>query len=168
MNRGIFPGAAIPATDPAGDPPIASGIIRGSAYLDYTGSAFGTYIPMVTHVNNTSAAFVDAVNYSGSGVLESCIHFMSSGTNSRTGTIEIWIDGKLVYTNTSPAAVSKTYAMAVTGMVQPLDILGTLQYYAVFDGSAIPFRHSLQIRHKVSVADGGASSQVQYTYRKTR
>ena len=107
----------------------------------------------LTADSTVSTTFVDAVNYTGAGVLL----FAAAQKSTQNVTIEVLIDGTQIVSATLTAG-SGTCAVAVGALCGP-----TGTPVVVFE--PIQFRTSLQIRHKT--ASAAAPSICYHRYRKT-
>ena len=132
-------------------PPIASGLVGdGRCALAWSPTLWAGF----DLSTNATTSYVDAVNYSGRGVLEFCT---CRGVGA-TAQIQIIIDGVTVYDSGTITADQNVCPVGATGLAYT----GT-SYVTPAGLSAVPFTTSLQIRHKTISA--GSSTTV-YKYRK--
>ena len=137
------------------DTPIANGIATPvsfglTAYNYYNAVMLGDWS------TTTSTTFDDLANgtYTGKGVLKGVAFMVASDSGgSRTGTLEIIIDGVTALSFTLSPPASSTYGVAAVGsfFVHPTNTV----YLAVAD-DAIPFKTSIQVRYKISNVAGTA------------
>lgn len=140
-------------TTPLLSAPKASGLSANVSIIFDLGSTTCTALDNVA--STTSTSFVDVLNYTGSGVLEFCAFMAQAYGSADVVTMEILIDGVTAFSGTQVAAGSavttKIPVGAITGSVVTL--------------SAVPFKTSLQIRHKTSNAP--VYCKTAYKMRKT-
>lgn len=148
-------------------PPVASGLINSPREF---ASAGGTIVEMgysdlIQSSTSASSSFVDAVNYSGAGVLQAVWLNRAQNATPDACTIEVIVDGATVLSYTTAAGSANfTYATCVVGGVQRYSD-GTNYYVLPGAMDDIPFTTSLQIKRKNS--SGNATHSVYYKYRKT-
>lgn len=142
----------VPVASPILDEPISSGMNEGSD--SPTGiSTLDTVISGLTAHSTSSTTMVDAVNYTGAGVLS----FAAAQKTGQTVTVEVLIDGVQIVSAVASGS-SGQCAVAVGALCGPV-----ATPIIVFE--PIQFRTSLQIRHKT--ASGAAPSITYHRYRKT-
>lgn len=130
--------------------PIVSGLVPATPGHISTGASWWTSFSGLQQSGTVSTAYVDAVNYTGQGVLEFlAVHAATAGT----ATMKLTIDGVLAMTATS---VNTERSTALVGVLGPSSIIAL---------SAVPFKTSLRVEIKTSTAASSASSIVRY--RKT-
>lgn len=110
------------------------------------------------HQSTTSASYVDAVNYTGKGVLQfAALQCQQSTSSSATATMQITIDGVVIQAPTVPAHSNNSYAKIIA-------IVGVITTGSLVSLDSIPFKTSLRIEYKTT-SPGTARSFVKY--RKT-
>ena len=145
---------------PIADIPIASGLASSVFTAFGTLGGDATLAPLLLPVTpiystNTTTDFVDAINYTGAGVIEFCAFYNRAVTyTEQVG--EIIIDGISVFSFT--AAASSQFRCPVGSV----SYNATTYVHSVGLG-AVPFKQSLQIRHK-----RGATSGTSYVWAKVR
>lgn len=137
-------------TTPVLATPIAGGLSSGS-------SAWGEDLSLVIcgllSASTNTSTYTDVVNYTGKGVLEFCAQ-QNSYTGAVTHNLDILIDGAVVYSNALTGSANYQTSCPV-GIVGP----------SVAGLGAVPFKTSLQIRHKMSASVSGGKTF--YKFRKT-
>lgn len=136
---------------PLGAPPIASGLVGdGRSALAWSPTMWAGFDTST----NATTSYVDAVNYTGRGVLEFCI-CRGVGASAQ---LQIVIDGVTVYDSATITADQNACPVGAVGVAYTGSSFVTPAAL-----SAVPFMNSLQIRHKtISV---GSSTTI-YKYRK--
>lgn len=147
-------GAAAEAAEPLISPPIAAGFGSYSAGGVTGGFANESWQQTLAdvHSSNATTTLADAVNITGSGVLNLVLH----GATAQAGTIIITIDGVVVVNSYVTTAGKTVAAVGLIALVGADPVLS-------FD--QIPFRTSLRIQHKTNAA--GGTSTVGWKYRRT-
>lgn len=146
--------SGIQSTQPSSpllSPPSTNGLDTGCSY--YTGGNQILYGQASLGTANTpSATVIDAVNYTGAGVLEFCAKVNGTGTN----TLIIIIDGVTVFSKTD---TNTNFWACPVGALGSTEVGGTQYFLPVL--SVVPFYRSLQIQH------GGSGGATYFKYRKT-
>ena len=146
------------------DVPIADGLMYRDAV-----TVFGVVAPNGVNIattNNTS--WVDVVNYTGAGVIEYLAFACFDST--RTMDFELLIDGVSI-TSVSQTGHANGYGRLIVGThAEQKYYTGSAlsQWFPMISLGAVPFKTSLQIRHKVKTASGSTGNfETHYRYRKT-
>lgn len=134
--------------------PIVSGVVPQAPTAVLLAAASDVYTKNsgLEHLAVTSTTYVNAVNYTGKGVLEFVA--AQNETTSGTTTMQITIDGVV--------PILATVAGDVFGKVAAM--VGVINSSAQVSLSAIPFKTSLKIEVKVTASSTGRSF---IKYRKT-
>jgi hypothetical protein len=145
----------IVGSGPIAQPPIASGIAAGTSFA-YTGTIYEIGYDSAT---NTTTSYTDAVNYSGSGVLQGLVCGQSAG-GPTTADCRVTIDGVTVFEG--QVSNSDNNGKCLAGAV----VQDNAPTYSLIACSHIPFKTSLRVEHKIGT--GGATVKTRYKYYKTR
>lgn len=134
--------------------PIVSGVVPQAPTAVTLSATTDVYTKNsgLEHLSTTSTTYVNAVNYTGKGVLEFAA--AQHDTNSLTTTMQITIDGVVVILGT---VVGSGFNGTVAAMV------GVINSSAGISLAAIPFKVSLKIEVKVTSGTGRSFIK----YRKT-
>lgn len=139
-------------------PPIAGGITANTAVnVGLLSTAHSLFDIQST---NSTTSYIDVVNYTGSGVVEFCAFQSYGGAAGQTSDLDIIIDGITVYSGTSATTGSADVNTRV-----PIGSIDTYSIYTYASPGAVPFKTSLQIRHKRTGTT--TASIVVCKYRKT-
>lgn len=145
---------------PINDIPKVSGLEAAvfTGFGSQTGTTIGGLLAPVTAIvsSNTTTSYVDAINYTGAGVLEFCAFYNREGATFTEQDAEILIDGVSVFSFI--AAASSQFRCPVGAVA----FNATTYVHSVSLGT-VPFRKSLQIRHK-----RGATSGTSWCWAKVR
>lgn len=129
-----------PSAITLGTPQLAIAPVNGEAVFPLVyGSVSGQAV-------TTSSTFVNVLSVTGAGVLELVAFYLSS---SITYYVEIVIDGVTVYSGSITADATEYRAKCPVGAIT-LAYNGSIKTFSIAALSAIPFKTSLLIRHRVS------------------
>ena len=119
--------------------PKANGVLIGGSQ---SVASLAPNLSGFTSGANATNSYVDVVNYTGSGVL--CFAAQFNPGSSAVSTLSVLIDGVEVINATNSSTTNPTFYTAIGGASRVgVDIVGI-----AFE--QIPFRSSLQVRHKTN------------------
>ncbi len=136
--------------------PIASGLMPTAPTILYITSYQDVYTKNsgLEHASTTSTSYVNAVNYTGKGVLE--FAGLQSETAAATATMQITIDGVVVHLSTvAGTGGGAANVAAMVGVINKAECGISLSW--------VPFKTSLKIEYKTSAGTARAFTK----YRKT-
>lgn len=138
-------------------PPIASGLVPATPTVVLISSYQDVYTKNsgLEHLGVTSTTYVNAVNYTGKGVLE----FVGAQNETAAGTttMQITVDGVVIMLDTvGGVGGGAANVKALVGTINKAECVISL--------SAVPFKTSLKIEVKVTAGSTGRSF---IKYRKT-
>ena len=155
-------GACAQKTDPSLAPPSLLCAGSTSGYDQLQTSVYVLLAPAspFTSANATTTSWTDVINYTGAGVLEMlCAKIDAHATSA--GAFEVIIDGVTVYTG-SLAPTSNSFAISTpVGTLQRAWNGSTIDLIPV-PGQGVPFRTSLQVRHRLTTSGSTQTTRLRY------
>lgn len=155
-------GACAQKTDPSLAPPILLCAGLTSGYDQMQTSVYALLAPAspFTSANATTTSWTDVINYTGAGVLEMlCAKIDAHATSA--GAFEVIIDGVTAYTGTLvPTAASFAISTPIGALLRYWD--GTTTSMVPIPGQGVPFRTSLQVRHRLTAAGSTQTTRLRY------
>ena len=148
------------------DIPIASGIvIGGTGGVNNASASLADFEHYSVTAYTSSTTYVDVVNYTGQGVLNWTVSMCMQSTGSGAA-CEVLIDG-VVVSSLSLVVFSASYTVhCLAGFLKSIPYWnGAVITKPVVDADQIPFKTSLQVRHKAGSGSGNTVTRVRY--RKT-
>lgn len=155
-------GACAQKTDPSLAPPSLLCAGSTSSYDQMQTSIYTLLTPdsPFTSANATSTSWTDVINYTGAGVIEMlCAKIDAHATSA--GAFEVIIDGVTVYTGSlAPASVSFAISTPIGSLLRYWD--GTTISLVPVPGQGVPFRTSLQVRHRLTTSGSTQTTRLRY------
>ena len=113
-----------------------------------------------TSANATTTSWTDVINYTGAGVLEMlCAKIDQHATSA--GAFEVIIDGVTAYTGSLvPTATSFAISTPIGTLLRYWD--GTTISLVPVPGQGVPFRTSLQVRHRLTTSGSTQTTRLRY------
>lgn len=149
-------------TDPSLAPPSLLCAGSTSGYDQLQTSAYAPLAPAspFTSANATTTSWTDVINYTGAGVLEMlCAKIDAHATSA--GAFEVIIDGVTAYTGSLvPTSNSFAISTPIGTLLRYWD--GTTISLVPVPGQGVPFRTSLQVRHRLTTSGSTQTTRLRY------